>query len=170
MPEYSEIKQYAIGAIIGCIIGIIIGYSFHPDTRVEYVKGDPEAITETTTQHEETQIQYVPKESPSDADVEMNDAPQKVSVKVNGKTTKFNTVENETQKFEKGKLVVDKTSQISFDIKAPEQPRVEAFINGVYGPDKRAVELQGEAQKSGWKAEASVNTSGDVFFKLGHRI
>ncbi len=169
---FQKVKPYAIGFVVGLLLGCCVGYYIHPSTTTEYVKGDPEVTKETVYQKGRTEIQYVPKTSANDADVEMSDAPQQVSVMVNGKTTKFNTVEGETQKFDKGKLVVDRTSSIQFDIKAPEQPVVAGYINGIYDmkDGKAGAELQGVAQKSGWKAEATVDTSGRAFLKFGHRI
>lgn len=170
--KISTAKPYVIGFIVGLLLGCCIGYFTHPDATTEYVKGDPQITKETVYQKGETEIQYIPKTSANDADVEMSDAPQQVSVMVNGKKTNFNTVAGETQKFEKGKLVVDRTSSIQFDIKAPEQPAIEGFINGTYDiKDKKyGAELQGIARKNGWKAEATLDTSGRSFLKLGHTI
>ena len=179
--NWREYKYYIICLIIGVIIGGCIGFNigryYYP--RVETVvetKLTPgkEIVTEKT----HTDIQYVPKTRyvdtkgdtvQEDTDVELNDAPEQVTVKVNGKETKFNTLSNETQKFENGKLQVDRSNQISFDIKTPDIPRVEKYINLKTNQDnKKSIELEGEVEKNGWKVEGSVDTSGGWVLKAGH--
>lgn len=170
MATFTTIKYYLLTFVVGLLIGIFIGHAYFPVTNYVTV-GNDNKIEEKVTQKEREEISYVPKTSKDDADVEMNDAPQQVSVKVNGKTTKFNTVSNETQKFDKGKLVVDRTNQITFDIKAPETPRVETYVNvKTDNNNKQSLELEGEVEKNGWKVEGSVDTNKNWTLKAGHKF
>lgn len=76
--------------------------------------------------NKQTVLKYVPKEKNSDGTLENTDfeatIPQnKVVVKVNGKKQSFNLQQNETQKFEKGKLVLEQESTLNLDIKVPKR-------------------------------------------------
>lgn len=68
-----------------------------------YVKGD-------------TDVRYVEKETDKDADVEVKQPPAKVKMAYNGKEYEFDTVANETHKFDKGKLVVEQESKTTLDV------------------------------------------------------
>ena len=68
-----------------------------------YVKGD-------------TEVRYVEKETDKDADVEVKQPPAKVKMAYNGKEYEFDTVANETHKFDKGKLVVEQESKTTLDV------------------------------------------------------
>lgn len=63
-----------------------------------------------------TQIQYVEKKDNHDADVQITKPAPEVVVDYNGQQTKFKTLDNETQKFDKGKLQVDQTSKVTLDV------------------------------------------------------
>lgn len=68
-----------------------------------YVKGD-------------TTVQYVEKETAMDADVEVKQPPAKVKMAYNDKEYEFDTVANETHRFDKGKLVVEQESKTTLDV------------------------------------------------------
>lgn len=76
-----------------------------------------------------TQIQYVEKETPQDADVQITKEPPQVVVDYNGEQTKFDTLDNETQKFDKGKLQVDQTSKVTLDITPIVQKEVQSAVD-----------------------------------------
>lgn len=76
-----------------------------------------------------TQIQYVEKETPHDADVQITKEPPQVVVDYNGEQTKFDTLDNETQKFDKGKLQVDQTSKVTLDITPIVQKEVQSAVD-----------------------------------------
>lgn len=76
-----------------------------------------------------TQIQYVEKETAQDADVQITKEKPQVVVDYNGQQTKFDTLDNETQKFDKGKLQVDQTSKVTFDITPIVQKEVQTAVN-----------------------------------------
>ena len=118
------------------VVSFICGYYYHKPP-IQYVvsekivtKDVPVLSTKTNTV---TEIQYVPKLNENDSDVDVRiDKPQ-VSVKVNGQDHKFNLVQDETQKFDKGKVVLDQNSTVVFDVKVPNRNELtvstEAEIN-----------------------------------------
>lgn len=64
----------------------------------------------------ETEVRYVEKESPKDSDVNVTQKPSKVTMTYNDKQYEFDTVANETHKFDKGKLVVEQESKTTLDV------------------------------------------------------
>lgn len=133
----QHIKIVAIVLIaIFAAIGLYLGVSHIMTPQKEDTSKKPHSIETKTTQKLSTSIQYVPKalvqnESGAwvqeDTDVELNQAKPQVSVKVNGKTTKFDLQSNETQKFQNGKLQVDQTNTINFDVKVPDRHELNVY-------------------------------------------
>lgn len=76
-----------------------------------------------------TQIQYVEKKDNHDADVQITKPAPEVVVDYNGQQTKFETLDNETQKFDKGKLQVDQTSKVTLDVTPIVQKEVQAAVD-----------------------------------------
>lgn len=97
---------------------------------VEKIIEKPAEIKETVRHEVETVVQYVPKETiiykdsatgeqtarKEDTDVETNIGQTAVNVKVNGQPYSFSLLQNEKQKFEDGKLVINQTSEVGFDL------------------------------------------------------
>ena len=66
---------------------------------------------------------------------------------------------------------MDRTNQITFDIKAPETPRVETYANvKTDNNNKQSLELEGEVEKNGWKVEGSVDANKNWTLKAGHKF
>lgn len=85
----------------------------------------------------DTQVVYVPKKSPSDADVSiMNPAPV-VVMEYNGQEYKMPTVQGETHKFDKGKLDVEQSSKTTLDV----TPIVEREVNTAIDKQKAKDEI-----------------------------
>ena len=131
-----------------CVIGVLViavavmGYFLYTgqDNKLPTQFTPKTLATETVEQKDRTVIQYVPKASASDADVELNKAQPQVGVKVNGQDYKFDLVQGETQKFDKGKVVMDQSSTLKLDIKVPEQTnRLKAGIYSGVGGGKPEV-------------------------------
>ena len=76
-----------------------------------------------------TEIQYVEKQTPQDADVQITKPAPEVVVDYNGQQTKFQTLDNETQKFDKGKLQVDQTSKVTLDVTPIVQKEVQTAVD-----------------------------------------
>ena len=113
------------------IFGYILWHSYH-ETPVP-PKSVPKKTTETTAQvtsKNTTTFQYVPKTSPTDSDIEFvsntasNSEPIRVTVNGVQQEIPKSTV-TESQKFEKGKLVVTEDRTVSIDLKIPEQPKLK---------------------------------------------
>ena len=172
--NWREYKYYIICLIIGVIIGGCIGFNigryYYP--RVETVvetKLTPgkEIVTEKT----HTDIQYVPKTRyvdtkgntvQEDTDVELNDTPEQVTVKVNGKETKFNTLSNETQKFENGKFknkdIITKHPNIVFGLIKGKKSwglHVKMWSEGISEGTFRKVEIFDDFEKENVKIPES---------------
>lgn len=98
-----------------------------------------------------TEIRYVEKESVTDPDIELNREKPNVSVRVNGgETYNFNLLENESSKFEKGKLDISQVSSMKLDI------------------------ITDDYRKSKWQVTTALNADKDTLFglsySLGHSI
>ena len=98
-----------------------------------------------------TEIKYVEKETATDPDIELNREKPNISVRVNGGDTyRFNLLEDESSKFEKGKLDISQSSSMKLDITADEY------------------------NKSKWQLTTAINADKDTLFglsySLGHSI
>ena len=116
-------------------------YMFHRQTHVEQSTPtlQPKIMNEKATLNTKTTVSYVPKERElvyvdniptyvkEDTDVEASIEKPAVVVKVNGKKQQFDLQQNETQKFENGKVVLDQKSTVEFDIKVPERHELNVY-------------------------------------------
>ena len=116
-------------------------YLTHRQTHVEQSTPtlQPKIMNEKAIVGTQTTVSYVPKQKElryinnvptyvkEDTDVEANIEKPAVTVKVNGKTQKFNLQQNETQKFEDGKVVVDQKSTVEFDVKVPDRHELNVY-------------------------------------------
>lgn len=93
--------------------GYANGYS---DCKVEYESKIETIKMIPIETSQKTEIAYIPKENQNDADVQLIDNSPKITASYNGKTYEFDSVENESSKFEKGKLVVEKQSEVKIDV------------------------------------------------------
>lgn len=135
-----KIKIYII-LIIALFAFCGLFYIFHRQTHVEQSTPtlQPKIMNEKATVGTKTTVAYVPKERElvyvnnvptyvkEDTDVEANIEKPAVTVKVNGKKQKFDLQQNETQKFEDGKVVLDQKSTVEFDIKVPERHELNVY-------------------------------------------
>ena len=116
-------------------------YMFHRQTHVEQPTPtlQPKIMNEKASIDTKTTVSYVPKERElvyvdnvptyvkEDTDVEASIEKPTVTVKVNGKTQNFDLQQNETQKFENGKVVLDQKSTVEFDVKVPERHELNVY-------------------------------------------
>lgn len=135
------------------ILAAYIGYQY-AITEIE-----PKIITETQTITErveipvevpvyikgDTVVEYIEKESPDDADVEWYSSPSKVVMSYNDEKFEMDTLENETHKFDKGKLEVQQSSETVLDV----SPIVEREVKIAEAETRKQVEdeLNEEFQK-----------------------
>lgn len=93
--------------------GYANGYS---DCKVKYESKIETIKTIPIETNQKTEVAYIPKENQNDVDVQLTDNSPKITASYNGKTYEFDSVENESSKFEKGKLVVEKQSEVKIDV------------------------------------------------------
>lgn len=91
----------------------------------------------------DTVIQYVPKESPADADIQIKQDPAQISMQYNDKIYKIDTLKDETQKFEKGKLDVQQSSSATLDV----TPIVDREVKIAVSDNTKKVTEQVTAEK-----------------------
>lgn len=96
-----------------------------------------------------TEVQYVEKESPHDADVQIATQKPQVVVDYNGQQTKFATLDNETQKFENGKLKVEQESKTVLDV----TPIVEREVQTAVEQNTAKMDEQKNKEIAGVKKE-----------------
>lgn len=135
-----QIKIYLI-ILIALFAFCGLFYLTHRQTHVEQSTPtlQPKIMNEKAIIGTQTTVSYVPKQKElryinniptyvkEDTDVEANIEKPAVTVKVNGKTQKFNLQQNETQKFEDGKVVLNQKSTIEFDVKVPERHELNVY-------------------------------------------
>ena len=135
-----QIKIYLI-ILIALFAFCGLFYLTHRQTHVEQSTHtlQPKIMNEKAIIGTQTTVSYVPKQKElryinnvptyvkEDTDVEANIEKPAVTVKVNGKTQKFNLQQNETQKFEDGKVVLNQKSTVEFDVKVPERHELNVY-------------------------------------------
>ena len=119
-----------------------------------------------------TEIQYVEKETPQDADVQITKEPPQVVVDYNGEQTKFDTLDNETQKFDKGKLQVDQTSKVTLDVTPIVQKEVQTAVDQntkelTKTKDDEVAKVKSEEKKKRHKHELGAFITGAGVGALG---
>lgn len=135
-----QIKIYLI-ILIALFAFCGLFYLTHRQTHVEQSTPtlQPKIMNEKATLNTKTTVSYVPKQKElryinniptyvkEDTDVEANIEKPAVTVKINGKTQKFNLQQNETQKFEDGKVVLNQKSTVEFDVKVPKRHELNVY-------------------------------------------
>ena len=119
-----------------------------------------------------TQIQYVEKKDNHDADVQITKPAPEVVVDYNGQQTKFKTLDNETQKFDKGKLQVDQTSKVTLDVTPIVQKEVQTAVDQnttelTKAKDNEVAKVKSEETKKRHKHELGAFLTGAGVGALG---
>lgn len=119
-------RAVLLAFFIGAVCGWLAAHSFFSgDGKDAGVGGKAVNVVQVGTSLEDKkEITYVAKEPGEKTDVEIKSAPPKVVVSVNGKETQFETLPSESQKFDKGKLVVTEETKLTLDIKTPPPPKL----------------------------------------------
>lgn len=138
-----------------------------PVTKVEVREVKVPVETEA-----KTQIQYVEKETAQDADVQITKEKPQVVVDYNGQQTKFETLDNETQKFDKGKLQVDQTSKVTLDVTPIVQKEVQTAVDQntkemTKAKDNEVAKVKSEETKKRHKHELGAFLTGAGVGALG---
>lgn len=110
----------------------------------------------------ETEIVYVEKESPDDSDVSITAEKPTIKMDYNGEQYEFETLSNETQKFDKGKLDIKTNTTTTLDVTpivdrevtlAVENKELEMnkqFEQEVKEMEEKADKDKGKAKKNGF--------------------
>lgn len=102
-----------------------------------------------------TSAEYVAKTDKQDADVELKENKPKITVKVNGgEKYSFDLMENEAAKFDKGKLVLEKSSSIDLNLVTDEYKKSRWSITTAANADKEA--LFGVSYRLGRSVSADI--------------
>lgn len=88
-----------------------------------------ETLITAVSQSSKSEVAYVPKVSGEKTDVEFNDISNQITVRYNGEESVLQSVVDEKQKFEQGKLVIDRSQQTVIDL-------TEAFNKAVAAESK----------------------------------
>ena len=115
--ELSCIRREIRGSIDN-LAGEVNRISVDTDGRLAYIDKKYDKLAEIKSSAiVVTKAEYIPKTDKQDADVELREEKPKVTVKVNsGEKYSFNLLENETSKFENGKLVLEKKSSLDLNL------------------------------------------------------
>lgn len=116
------------------IIATIWAYFYsHNQTIEDAPTGTSTSHTATLNQTSKTNtsVGYVAKEVINgvreDTDFEATVNQPKVVVKVNGEKQDFKLLQNESRKFEDGKVVLTQTSEVVFDVKVPNKNKLTVY-------------------------------------------
>ncbi|MDD4599606.1 hypothetical protein SDC9_04124 [bioreactor metagenome] len=111
----SFVKRNVLPLIIGLIVGCLVAYVFFPRTVATTQTVDKPIYVAGEVKTEKI-IEYIAKEQGENTDVQIKSDPAKIIVNVNGKETQLDTLTGETQKFEKGKLVISENTTAKLDV------------------------------------------------------
>lgn len=156
--------KYIAVLVIGMILGALVTYTCFPRTKfVEMVQ--TEVKTEVVLA-DRTEIGYVPKEvvngKTESTDIEVKKPLPVVTVKVNDKVTELPILQSESQKFDKGKIVLDQSTTLKVDVTAQVEKQIadgieKAFAKQAEKPKYR-IGLEGTIDMEG-KTEGNLRIS-----------
>ena len=117
-----------------CIVIFVCGWMAckHFDANVVEVpvtKVEVREVKIPVATEQQSVVQYVEKASPADADVEIHNSKPTVEVNYNGQRTSFETLSNEKQKFDKGKLNVESETKTVLDVTPIVTREVQAAVD-----------------------------------------
>lgn len=90
----------------------------------------------------DTEIRYIEKTSPSDSDVEIHQEPPQISMQYNDKLYRIDTLKDEEQKFEKGKLDIKQSSTATLDV----TPIVDREVTKAVSENTKTITAQKDAE------------------------
>ena len=121
---------FAVGALFIVLASFALGfYRGRVTAPVKVVEKPAEhVVTETVTK---TDIQYVPKVTTADPDVDIKIPKQQLTVSVNGKEHTIQKSDNEKYVFDKNQLHLEQYSKSSVDIKVPVVDKTRHWSIGI---------------------------------------
>lgn len=154
--------RYAVAAGLCFLAGLAVGYWAAPTPEQPVAP-----IPTTATVERQTVVKYIPKESPKDADLDINTGKQDMVIRVNGKEQTFQKASDERFIFDKNKIMLDQQQTATLDIRLPDATRhwsigIGASKHGTAGmvkfPIKRHI--------GGWVAGNRRDIMGGVCFNF----
>lgn len=120
-----------IPVVIALLLGIVIYFTNkHEDTPPITSEAPSDIVKLDNKETTKTTFEYLPKAVGEDTDVAFERTEAPMVITVNGERHEVSReAVVESQKLEKGKLVVTEERAITLDLKVPEQPR---FKKGIY--------------------------------------
>ena len=103
----------------------------------------------------DTVIKYVAKDTPADADVQIENPAPKIAVSYNGEKTELDGLTSEKQKFDQGKLQVEQKSEAVLDVTPIVDREVQAAV-------KENTEVLNKAHTEEMKAEKNKRHKREV--------
>lgn len=121
---------FAVGALFIVLASFALGfYRGRVTAPVKVVEKPAEhVVTETVTK---TDIQYVPKVTTADPDVDIKIPKQEIKVAVNGKEQAIKKTDSEKYIFDENKLQLEHYSKSSVDIKVPVVDKTRHWSIGI---------------------------------------
>ena len=133
---------FAVGALFIVLASFALGfYRGRATAPVKVVEKPVEhVVTETVTK---TDIQYVPKGTPADPDIDIRIPKQEIKVAVNGKEQTIRKADTEKYVFDQNKLQLEQYSKAVVDIKIPTIDKTRRWSIGIgVGKDGAAYMLR----------------------------
>ena len=154
MNFIKEHWKYLLGMALVVAV-LVFGYMEYKESKSTVAT--PVVKTKVTST-DTTAVSYVPKVYPRDSDVEITKAPPKVTASFNGTQHTFDAVQGETQKFDKGKLVVDQSSTLTVDVSAQVEKQVEQGIAKAFKEQAKKPRIKLGIEGGIISADGAVNT------------
>jgi len=157
---------FAVGALFIVLASFALGfYRGRATAPVKVVEKPVEhVVTETVTK---TDIQYVPKGTPADPDIDIRIPKQEIKVAVNGKEQTIRKADTEKYVFDQNKLQLEQYSKASLDIKIPTVDKTRRWSIGIgAGKDGAAYMIRGPLKKhvGAWIAGNKKAIMGGISF------
>lgn len=153
--ELRSLRQ-EIAKSVDTFSGNINRISFDTEGKLAAIDNKCERLAEIKSSAVQvTSAEYVAKTDRQDADVELKEEKPKITVKVNGgEKYSFDLLENEAVKFDKGKLVLEKSSSIDLNLVTDEYKKSRWSITTAANADKEA--LFGVSYRLGRSVSADI--------------
>ena len=163
---------------VSFVLGGVFTWHFFPRTVTVTKTETVEVPVKVAVQEKrETAVSYVPKEivsvkksggmvtaAPENTDVEIRNKPSAIQVKVNEKQYSFAPLPEEKHKFDKGKLLVEQSSNVDLNLKIPIQVVDKTKRNAIgYGYNSRHEEELTLRHRFCDRWGVYVRGEGDVF-------
>jgi len=153
--------KYLVIFVLGVALGCWVTYQWFPR---EVTVAPVSEVSANVELKDHTEVSYVPKVNNESTDVEVNKALPVVTVKVNGVTTAMPLIQGETQKFDKGKIIVDQSTSLKVDVTAQVQSQIEQGIADAFAKESKKSKV-----KLGVEGSLDSNVKTDAQLRLSRQ-